>query len=643
MLRYKALLLFFFLSWQPLSAAPLQHEIPEALAPWIPWVMEGQESRHCPHPWNQSTPHHCLWPSSLKLSVDHQQGHFEQHWQVLADGWVPLVGDKHVWPSEIKVNDYRWPVSRKQHQPAVFLTAGSYRIQGKLSWSGLPNRLSIPEGTALVKLTRHGKPVAANVQKGTLWLQPPAVEKSLPPTPAGHVTLQLFRKISDTRPLQIHTAVDLSVSGKARQQTLGNVLLPGFSVLSVNSKLPVHISPQGQLSAQLKAGQWRINVTLRQHQRHDRILLPPQDNTLWPTEEVWSFAAQPHLRHVQMRSAQENQALTVIDPRQTRMPHRWHSHPAWLITHGQGLLLREKNRPETTTLHNSLHLKRQWWLDFDGQGYSVQDHIQGKIHTPTRLLSLPPLQLGSAELNGQPQLITQLDNQPAGISLPPGTQHLTTNSRLETPAANTLKVTHWQHDFDSVEGQLMLPPGWLLLSASGVDQVQQDWLRQWSLLDLFMVLLISLSFYRLWHWRWGLIALPGLTLCWHLQGAPHFLWLYTLALVALVRLLPSGKLQAVTQMGRNLLFLALTISLLLFAAHQFQLVLHPQLEEPVHTAPTNRQSLSPVAEKGLAPDMAAKIAHIPQMMMKKKIEPPRGLAAPQSAHSDLKIQTGLTM
>ena len=90
MLRYKALLLFFFLSWQPLSAAPLQHEIPEALAPWIPWVMEGQESRHCPHPWNQSTPHHCLWPSSLKLSVDHQQGHFEQHWQVLADGWVSL-------------------------------------------------------------------------------------------------------------------------------------------------------------------------------------------------------------------------------------------------------------------------------------------------------------------------------------------------------------------------------------------------------------------------------------------------------------------------------------------------------------------------------------------------------------------------
>jgi len=650
MLHYKAtFLILFYLIWQPLSATSLQNDIPEVLTPWIPWVMEGEENSHCPHPWNQSNPHHCLWPSSLTLSVDHQQGHFEQHWQVLADGWVPLVGDKHVWPSEVKVNDYRWPVSRKQHKPAVFLTAGSYRIQGKLSWSRLPNRLSIPNGTALVKLTRHGKTVPAEIQKNTLWLQqPPTSENSPTPSQTEHITLRVFRKITDTRPLQIHTEIQLSVSGKARQQTLGHALLPGFSLLTLNSTLPVQVTPQGQLSAQLKAGQWRINLTLRQHQRNDHLLLPKQENNFWPTEETWSFEAQPQLRHIQIRSTDENHPLQVTDPQQTRMPNRWHKYPAWLIAHDQGLHLHEKDLQAPTTLNNSLNLTRLWWLDFDGQGYTVQDRIKGKLHTPTRLLSIPPLKPGRAELNGHPQLITQLNKQPAGIALPPGSISLTADSRLETLTSNTLNVSDWQHDFDSAEARLMLPPGWILLWTSGVDQVQKDWLRQWSLLDLFMVLLISLSFYRLWHWGWGLIALPGLILSWHLQGAPHFLWMYTLALVALARLLPTGKLETLIRASRNLLLLALTISLLLFAAQQLRLVLHPQLEHP-YTAQTDFQHYPINAEQKFSPNMTKEILQTPNAMMKraKSFRLESGLAKQQQQqqqqqqqHSSLKVQTG---
>jgi hypothetical protein len=50
-----------------------------------------------------------------------------------------------------------------------------------------------------------------------------------------------------------------------------------------------------------------------------------------------------------------------------------------------------------------------------------------------------------------------------------------------------------------VSGQLHLPPGWRLLHASGVDEVADTWLQRWTLLDIFLVLVIAVAIGRLYR------------------------------------------------------------------------------------------------------------------------------------------------
>ena len=52
-----------------------------------------------------------------------------------------------------------------------------------------------------------------------------------------------------------------------------------------------------------------------------------------------------------------------------------------------------------------------------------------------------------------------------------------------------------------------LPPGWRLFHASGVDAVSSTWVNEWSLLDLFLVLMISMSAWRIWGAVWGGVGL----------------------------------------------------------------------------------------------------------------------------------------
>ena len=94
--------------------------------------------------------------------------------------------------------------------------------------------------------------------------------------------------------------------------------------------------------------------------------------------------------------------------------------------------------------------------------------------------------------------------------------------------------------FQSVSGVLNLPPGWRLLSAGGVDVIPGTWFERWTLLDLFVVLIIALAVFKLWNWRWGLLALLTLGLTYHEPGAPRLVWLCLLAAVALLRFLPEG-------------------------------------------------------------------------------------------------------
>ena len=99
----------------------------------------------------------------------------------------------------------------------------------------------------------------------------------------------------------------------------------------------------------------------------------------------------------------------------------------------------------------------------------------------------------------------------------------------------SISAVGWAQNFNQVNAELNLPPGWRLLAASGVDNVPDTWIARWTLLDLFLVLIAALATSRLFGRRWGLFALLTLVLIWHEAGSPQYVWLNILAATALIK------------------------------------------------------------------------------------------------------------
>jgi hypothetical protein len=84
----------------------------------------------------------------------------------------------------------------------------------------------------------------------------------------------------------------------------------------------------------------------------------------------------------------------------------------------------------------------------------------------------------------------------------------------------------------------------------------------------------------LWGWRWVIPAGLTLVLIWQEPGAPRHIWLYLLALTALLRVVPKGRFYRLFRVAQ-LLGLALLAALTLpFLVEQARTALYPQLERP---------------------------------------------------------------
>jgi len=76
-----------------------------------------------------------------------------------------------------------------------------------------------------------------------------------------------------------------------------------------------------------------------------------------------------------------------------------------------------------------------------------------------------------------------------------------------------------------VKGKLHLPPGWKLLDAGGVDNVRQTWLKRWTLLDFFLVLIFTIAVAKLFSLPMAALSFITLVLIFHEPGAPRYIWL----------------------------------------------------------------------------------------------------------------------
>ncbi len=567
------------------SATPLPAErVPEPLRPWTGWVLHGHETARCPF-LHGGEGARCAWPSRLTLSVDDRAGRFAQQWLVHVEGWVPVPGDDRRWPQNVRIDRAAAAVVSRDGVPSVFLRAGEHAVTGEFRWHALPESLQVPAETGLLAATLRGRPVRfpSRDDQGRLWLQKGVGDEKA----EDRLELLVHRRIVDDIPLVLTTRVELNVSGKNREVLLGKALPDRFVPMALDSRLPARVEPDGRLRVQVRPGSWVIELTAR-HEGPVSALAPAAAGGPWAAAEVWVFEARPDLRLAAV------EGVPAVDPAQTTLPDEWKRLPAYRLRAGDTMRLVEKRRGDTDPAPDRLHLRRALWLDFDGGGYTVQDEISGAMRRSWRLEMSPPTALGRVAVDGKDQFITRVPPSTlAGVEIRQGQVRVTADSRL-TGGISRLPAVGWDHDFHGVDGVLHLPPGWRLFAASGVDDVPDTWVRSWSLLDLFLVLIIALAFRRLWGWGWGAVALAALVLSFPEPRAPRWVWFTVLAGEALLRVLRPGRVQSVLKGYRLAAVAALVIVTVPFLVRQVREGMYPVLEHPYEALGGERAPYAPL-------------------------------------------------
>ena len=585
------------------GAQAQQSKIPEELQQWIPWVLYEQEEKFCTLDAGATSKRYCTWPSSLMLSVEENGATFTQKFLVEAKSLVPLPGSVPFWPNQVQSNGKNILISNDGDHPAIWLSPGEHTITGTFTWDELPEHLFIPPATGLVELTLHGKKVDVIQldQQGRLWFRQKQENKQ---TDEESLSLQVFRKIEDGVPLLQHLRIQLTVSGSPRQVTLGLDTHSDFIPLSLASPLPIRFDEHNKLQLQVRPGQWNITITLRNRgpKAPESLGIGVLDGP-WPEQEIWVFAADPKLRQVEIKG------VPAIDPSRTSLPNDWKSLPAYLIEAGSQMSLLEKNRGNPNPVPNRLLVDRKFWLDEQGDGLTVLDSISGTMTYDWRLNVDSSQDLGRVMVKGSPRLITKLKkSNKTGVEVRQGSLALQAESRIETTIKTgrlVIPAIGWDHTVQNLSAELNLPPGWKLFSATGVDKVS-TWLNRWSLLDIFMVLIIALATGRILGWGWGAAAMITLILCFHQPGSPRYLWLPLLAALGLQKIISSVKAERVTRISGLLILLVLIVSSIPYMINEIRIGLYPQLEYGSY------RQISPSSIKAKA-DMANRPAEMEMM------------------------------
>ncbi|MDP2275490.1 MAG: hypothetical protein Q8K32_32380 [Archangium sp.] len=553
------------------AAGPRPEAIPPGLWEWAPWVLHHEKDALCPF-LQGGEGKACAWPGRLALTLDDTGGRFTQSFKVFGtDAWLSLPGETKRWPQHVQVDGRPAVVVADGAQnPSVLLSAGEHAVTGDFEWDALPEALEIPPDTGLLTLSVKGQTVAIPNRdgEGRVFLQRESTQEE-----TDRVELDVHRLVTDEIPLTLITQLTLKVSGHSREVLFGRALPEGFVPMELTSGLPVRVEPDGHLRVQVRPGTWVLRLTARGEGPVASLTRPDPQGTWVDGEEVWVFDARPSLRQVLV------EGVNAVDPTQTTLPNEWKGFPAYAMGAKDVLKLTERRRGDSEPAPDVLNLSRTLWLDFDGTGYTASDKMSGQLHRSWRLDVLPGTELGRVVTSGADQSITRLDAKAkSGVELRQGGLALEADSRLVGDISH-LSAVSWDADFNSVQTTLQLPPGWRLISASGADSVPGTWVDQWTLFDLFLVLIIAVATGRLFGLPWGGLALVTLGLGWLESDVPQYSWLVVLVLEGLYRVLPKGSLKSLFKAGRFVAWAGLVVITLMFAVQHVREGMYPALSQ----------------------------------------------------------------
>lgn len=543
--------------------------VPPALEPYRAWVLHGVEDYGCAFRKGAS---HCVWPAVLELELTEAGGRFAQQVQVdRKETAFVLPGARGRFPIDVRVGGRAVPViETAAGAPSIVLAQGTHAITGRFEWPSLPERLEVPRSTGLIALTVLGQavPFPKREESGQLWLQSTVHAGAQ----SEQLALGVSRMIEDGSPLIVTTRLELRVAGRARELSLGRVLLPGTVPLSLESSVPARLEEGGELRVQASAGTYQIVARARRErppaEGAEEKLAFTRPSEAWPETETWVWRGDEKLRQVELSGA------PAIDPARTELPGDWRGMPTYVVSERDALVLSTVRRGEPAPPPNHLTLSRELWLDLDGSHFTVRDRLHTELRDGFRL-DLTAGELGHVSASGEDLLITKLGRH-AGVELRRASEGVVAEWRA--PARSELPAVGWSEDVQALEATLHLGPGYRLLAARGVDHVSESWLQDWDLYDFFFVLVIAIAALRLIGKRAAVLALVTLVLCHQASDAPGAVWLALLAWIALLRVLPAGWFRNLARLGYAATALVLALTAVPFIVQQARIAIYPQLE-----------------------------------------------------------------
>ncbi len=403
--------------------------------------------------------------------------------------------------------------------------------------------------------------------QGFLWLKR---DGSTEEADKDFLAIKQYSVLEDGIPLWLQTEVELTVSGKSREEELGTILPEGWKLSRVESPIPVAVDESGRMKAQVRAGKWTIQLVAFRSDNPKEVRYAAGAKPAAP-EQLIAFRSRPDFRVVEIAG------ISSIDVSQTPFPDKWRDLPVYRWDTASPFKIEERLRGMGEQKAAGLNIARVFWLDENGRGLTFRDVITGKMQQIWRLDAAEGQDLGSVRSGGQGQLITRNPkNNAPGVEIRTRAISLEATGRMSRE--REISATGWRSDADSLRVTLNLPPGWRLFALFGADYVRGDWLTAWTLLDLFLLLVFTLAVFRLWGIAAGALAFFAFGLAYHEPEAPRFIWLILLIPLALLRVVPEGRGRTLVAAAKWICIAFFLLIAVPFVAKQVQQALYPQLE-----------------------------------------------------------------
>lgn len=596
-----ALLVALFLLRLPSPADAAESDLPDPLKPWASWATWDEPHRWCPTPFSDPKTHRCFWPSRLAIAATKTGATFEMSATVFHETWVPLPGGHEVWPFDVRANGQPLAVIEHDGAPAVKLFGGTVKIEGAFRWAEVPQRIAIPASIGLLALTLDGNAVEAPAwdAQGSLWLKRDGAADA---ADKNFLAVKLHAALEDGIPMWLRIDSELTVSGKSREEDLGNIIPEGWKLASIESPIPVAVDEAGRVKVQVRAGKWTLHASAFRADNPKEVRFA-QGTKPAVNEMLIAFRARPDLRIVEITG------IPSVDVSQTTFPAQWRDLPVYRWETASAFRIEERMRGMGQQKPEGLRITRELWLDEDGRALTFHDRIAGAMQQVWRLDVAEGQDLGSVRSNGQGQLVTLNPATHApGVEI--RTRHLDLEATGRAPRAAQLPASGWRSDADNLSVTLHLPPGWRLFALFGADWVRGDWLTAWTLLDLFVLLIFTVAVFRLSGAATAALAFIALGLSYHEAGAPRYLWLLILVPLALQRVVPAGRGARVVAIGKWIILAAFVFEFVPFIARQVQQGLYPQLERGHDGDDSVFQSSAEFESNSVAPQAPAPAAEM---------------------------------